>query len=158
MTGDWNVNPPSNDEEPIDRLLTAWARDRDVEVGPDAARLAADRALAEIHAAPQRRWMPAAIFGGSVAAALGGVLLLSPADDPSGSGAPGAAPGVELASSSSSSAPAPGAVDDGLPRFVGTEAALAALPEDLPDLDDPTDDALMASYVFTLGPAEEPIY
>jgi hypothetical protein len=153
-TGDWK---PANDgtfgAEPIDRLLTEWARDRDVRLAPGEARAAANRALATAGLGrPARRWMPAAVFGGSIAAALTGVLLLAPTADP-------VADVIETAPQiAAAEDTAPPIFDDGLPQFVGTEAALAALPEDLPEFDSPMDDALVASHVFTLGPAEEPIY
>lgn len=149
MTRDWTFGSPVNDEEPIDALLRSWARDRDVAIAPGEARAAADRALASAQAAGQRRWMPVAVFGGSVAAALTGVLLLTPAsEEPLTVGTP--EPLVAAVDQP---------LDDGLPRMVEAGSELAAnIPDDFPTFDAPTDDVLMTSHVFTLRPEEELIY
>lgn len=148
MTRDWTYGSPVNDEEPIDALLRGWARNRDVAVSPGEARAAADRALKTAQGAGERRWMPAAIFGGSVAAALAGVLLLTPAsEDP-----------LTVGSEEALVAEAGAPLDDGLPRMVAAGSELAAVPADFPEFDAPPDDVLMTSHVFTMRPEEELIY
>ena len=154
MNGEPGSYSPANDEEPVDALLRAWARRREIDVPPGAALAAANAALAEARSAPltRRRWFPAAVFGGSVAAALTGVLLVGPDGGPSPQAGAGSA--LEIAAASEAS---PAAADDGLPRMA-SDAQLAAIAEEMPALDGPTDDLLMTSHVFTTRPDEELIY
>ena len=142
MTGDLHKGMPVNDNDRIDALLKGWARDREIDIAPGAALAAADAALAELRAQPgvQRRWVPAAIFGGSVAAALAGVLVLTPGP-----------------------APVDTPLDDaaGLPQIAAVQpedVQMAAIADDFPEFDGPTDDLLMTSHVFTTRPDEELIY
>ena len=140
---------PNDWNQPVDALLTRWATaGREVDVPPGAALAAADRALGAargVSAAP-KRWFPAAVFGGSMAAAVAGVLLLAPASDPAApvTGAP------QLAEAEP---------DPRLPLPVqegGTQ--MAGLAEEFPQFDGPTDDLFMTSHVFTTRPEEELIY
>lgn len=171
MTRNRGSYAPVNDEEAIDALLARWARDRDVYVPAGAALAAAEAALAEVRHdhSPLRFWKPAAVFGGSVAAALTGVLLLGPGPAAVADGTLSSPAAVEMATADPSTDPAAFAPQDvqlaaveagdtAQARPVGSDAGLAAIADDFPALDNIEDDILMTSHVFTLRPDEEPIY
>ena len=163
MNGRTGMGAPMNDDDAIDGLLTRWARDRHVELSPDAASAAADRALAQIRAedgrgalragSAGRRWMPAAIVGGSMAAALGGVLLLTPATQVA------EAPAGQIAAPQTFAAAEPGSTPlSSLPQMASETQLAAIAADDFPALDSPMDDIMMSSHVFTTRPEEELIY
>lgn len=171
----------ANDQDMIDVLLREWASNRDVAVPPGAALAAADAALAEARRTPasQRRWFPAAVFGGSVAAALAGVLVLTPGTVPEsavpagdvvalspGNGEPqqfaSALPETGLVAPSAGEAAMPVASGNaGGTQLAASDFGPASAPpldETFPSFDAPPDDLLMTSHVFTTRPDEELIY
>ena len=110
MTGPTEMNM---DRDGVDALLTRWATtDRDPAIEPGAAMAAADRAMAtariEAMAQPanDRRWMPPALFGGGIAAAIAGVMFVSSGGGPVGAPAPaGSVPQAATAEIAATEAP-----------------------------------------------------